>query len=92
MFSSFSSYYITLWLLAWLCSKNILLWQEHSLVARTQAVRSLSITVLHFYLDKGELIVTEYCLGHHFIPTYYSCEIENIIPIFNVEETETHGA
>ena len=57
-------------------------------MARTQAVRSLSITILHFYLDKGELIVIEHCLGHHFIPTYYSWEIENIIPIFNVEETE----
>ena len=67
---------------------SLALFQEHSLVARTQAVRSLSITILHFYLDKGELIVIEHCLGHHFIPTYYSWEIENIIPIFNVEETE----
>lgn len=65
---------------------SLALFQEHSLVARTSEIRSLSITILHFYLDKGELIVTECCLGHHFIPTYYSCEIEIISPFLMLKK------
>ena len=45
-FDTFSSYSVVLH-----CTFSLALFQEHSLVARTQEVRSLSITILHFYLD-----------------------------------------
>lgn len=34
-------------------------------------------TLTHVVIEKGELTLTECCLGHMFISTYYLCETGN---------------